>query len=726
MKKKGVVFLFVILTVFVLVSCATAPKYETFVSIKGADCPQAQFAADEIALSLEERGIGLSDVNPQWTIRFVLNSRILGEQCYHVEVLGRIIEITGGDERGLMYGGLEVAEQIRLCGIDGVKESSGEPYILMRGTKFNIPLDMRTPSYSDSGTSGQENIDDMWDIGYWHEYIDELARNRYNVITIWNLNPFPSMVKVPEYPDVALDDVWRANNYPDKAKGNATDMVRPEFYDDYTVVKKITIDEKIEFWREVMQYASDHGIDFYIYTWNIYTFGENGKYGITNDLDNETTIDYYRCSVRELVKTYPLLKGIGITAGENMGNDIGADFTEEWLYKTYGMGINDALADDPDREFTLLHRLHYADFNTLLDIWSGFEGNMDFSDKYSIAHMYSDPHPSFSTENFSTLPEGRKLYLEIRNDDMYNLKFGDVTYLRDYLSGMPGQDKLGGFFMGCDGYVTGRVATNLDKEVQNQLFIKKHWINFMMMGRLAYDINLSDSLFADILGEHFGIDGQLLLKILVNAGKTIPLCNRVVWFSGDSWYPEGNYSDPLTYGYYGVSNLMKNKQSFPDGNVLSISDSAVAKINGADTTGFITAFEIVEMLRSNAEKALELLADLKKEEASVINPHTSAEYRILLDDQEAMATLGLYYAEKYEGALMLRLYNDTADTTYQQAAVENARKALVYWDSYVSLFSKHYSDELLSRVGWMRISELRNNIEKEIETASKWKIRKIK
>ena len=726
MKKKGVVFLFVILTVFVLVSCATAPKYETFVSIKGADCPQAQFSADEIALSLEERGIGLSGVDPQWTIRFVLNSRILGEQCYHVEVLGRIIEITGGDERGLMYGGLEVAEQIRLHGIDGVKETSGEPYIILRGTKFNIPLDMRTPSYSDSGTSGQENIDDMWDMGFWHEYIDELARNRYNVITIWNLNPFPSMVKVPEYPDIALDDVWRANNYPDKAKGNATDMTRPEFYDDYTVVKKITIDEKIEFWREVMQYAADHGIDFYIYTWNIYTFGENGKYGITNDLDNETTIDYYRCSVRELVKTYPLLKGIGITAGENMGNDIGADFTEEWLYKTYGMGINDALADDPDREFTLLHRLHYADFNTLLDIWSGFEGKMDFSDKYSIAHMYSDPHPSFSTENFSTLPEGRKLYLEIRNDDMYNLKFGDVTYLREYLSGMPGQDKLGGFFMGCDGYVTGRVATNLDKEVQNQLFIKKHWINFMMMGRLAYDINLSDSLFADIVGEYFGVDGQLLLEILVKAGKTIPLCNRVVWFSGDSWYPEGNYSDPLTYGYYGVSNLMKNKQSFPDGNVLSISDSAVAKINGADTTGFITAFEIVEMLRSNAEKALELLADLKKEEASVINPHTSAEYRILLDDQEAMATLGLYYAEKYEGALMLRLYNDTADTTYQQAAVENARKALVYWDSYVSLFSKHYSDELLSRVGWMRISELRNNIEKEIETASKWKIRKIK
>ena len=39
---------------------------------------------------------------------------------------------------------------------------------------------------------------------------DAMARDRYNVLTLWNLHPFPSMVKVPEFPDVALDDVWRS------------------------------------------------------------------------------------------------------------------------------------------------------------------------------------------------------------------------------------------------------------------------------------------------------------------------------------------------------------------------------------------------------------------------------------------------------------------------------------------------------------------------------------
>jgi hypothetical protein len=36
-----------------------------------------------------------------------------------------------------------------------------------------------------------------------------MARHRYNVLSLWSLHPFPSLVKVPEFPDVALDDVWR-------------------------------------------------------------------------------------------------------------------------------------------------------------------------------------------------------------------------------------------------------------------------------------------------------------------------------------------------------------------------------------------------------------------------------------------------------------------------------------------------------------------------------------
>ena len=71
-----------------------------------------------------------------------------------------------------MYGGLELAEQIRTRGVDGVVDTDRNPYMPMRGTKFNIPLDLRNPSYSDMSDSAQQNIATVWDFEFWRAYLD--------------------------------------------------------------------------------------------------------------------------------------------------------------------------------------------------------------------------------------------------------------------------------------------------------------------------------------------------------------------------------------------------------------------------------------------------------------------------------------------------------------------------------------------------------------------------
>ena len=100
----------------------------------------------------------------------------------------------------------------------------------MRGTKFNIPLDLRTPSYTDMSDSAQQNIATVWDFEFWRAYLDQLARDRYNMVSLWNLHPFPSMVKVPEYPErraqrcVALEvDVRRGLLHPHHGHRDAGD-----------------------------------------------------------------------------------------------------------------------------------------------------------------------------------------------------------------------------------------------------------------------------------------------------------------------------------------------------------------------------------------------------------------------------------------------------------------------------------------------------------------------
>jgi len=131
-------------------------------------------------------------------------------QSYGLERNGNTWRVLGADAVGAMYGGLDVAEAIRTGALDVLKTGQHQPFIAQRGIKFNTPLDLRTPSYSDNSDASQANIPEMWSMDFWHAFLDEMSRARFNVLSLWSLHPFPSLVKVPEFPDVALDDVWRA------------------------------------------------------------------------------------------------------------------------------------------------------------------------------------------------------------------------------------------------------------------------------------------------------------------------------------------------------------------------------------------------------------------------------------------------------------------------------------------------------------------------------------
>ncbi|MDA1276835.1 MAG: hypothetical protein O2960_22690 [Verrucomicrobia bacterium] len=313
------------------------------VTFQPSDAGSLKFAAAEIELAAKDARQPVPNVT--------LSVSTGPAQSYRIERDGAEIRIIGGDATGAMYGGLDVAEAIRLGTLNRLKPGEHKPRMEHRGIKFNIPLDLRTPSYSDSADAAQANIPEMWEREFWTAFLDDLARHRYNVLSLWSLHPFPSLVKVPEFPEVALDDVWRTRaKLDDTFSFWGSDMVRPEMLADHEVVKQISIGEKIEFWRWVMQYAKDRGIDVYVFTWNAFTFGAEGKHGITNKLENDTTKRYFRASVREMVKAYPLLAGFGITAGEGMPHNMDPKEKEKWLWDTYGEGVRDALKEQPGRD----------------------------------------------------------------------------------------------------------------------------------------------------------------------------------------------------------------------------------------------------------------------------------------------------------------------------------------------------------------------------------------
>lgn len=568
----------------------------------------------------------------------------------------------GADATGAMYAGLSLAEVIAQDGIAGIEEADGRPYIGKRGLKMNIPLDARTPSYADCGDAAQENIAVMWDIEFWKDHLDQMARFRYNTLTLWNPHPFPSLVKVPEYPDVALDDVkvadinWR-EWFPRYAGGGGAHSVTTEILENLETVRKIPIQEKITFWREVMQYGHDRGIEFHFITWNIFSWAAEGKYGITNSIDSEAMADYLRKSVACLFETYPLLAGIGVTAGENM-KGLSPDQKEQWLWKTYGLGVMDAKKAFPDRPIRFIHRYWMSEIPEITKHFEGFDQDVqfNFSFKYARARLYAHTNPGFVDDILKSAPEGTKWWWNLRNDDIFYFRWGDPDYVREFIYNLPPAKQTEGFHMGSDGYIWGREFVSTEPDTPRQLEIEKHWYKFMLWGRLGYDPTLSNDFFEKAMQQRLpGKPTRKLQEVWARASKIIPAVNREHWHDWDfQWAVEACSGRKY---YHAITEACWQPGGGPAADEIQEHAETVLR-------------ELVELRQTDGDKT----------------------WRRTLGDIEAMAHLGNYYAEKIRAA--------DAKGQNPEQAIEHLSKALAHWKNYAEIGKRQYGSQLLSRAGW--------------------------
>ena len=634
-----------------------------------------------------------------------------------------VVWVLATDAVGAMYGGLDIAEYIRNKQLDRIKDTDQKPYIANRGIKFNLPLDLRTPSYSDVSDAFQQNIPVVWDMDFWKKQFDEMARNRYNVITLWTLNAFPSMVKVPEFPDISLDDVWRtkyrpARQYSDTGK----DFTDEKMMAEYEVIKRISINDKIKFWRQVMAYAKSRGIKTYLFTWNIFTHGINGKYGITESRDNTTTIKYFRAATKEFILTYPDLAGIGITAGENMesGNKNLKVGIEEWLWKAYGEGINDALTIQPKRDFKLVHRFHFTSMSPILEAFKDLKCTLQFSLKYSIAHMHSIVNPPFVLPGMPYFSENRQTWFTVRNDDYYAIRWGSEDYARAYIKSMPGvkENKVAGFYMGADGYCLGKDFLTKDGNAERQLIINKQWYSYMLYGRLAYNPELPSETFNNVLKRNYPeLDTELLQAGWNTASMIFPWATRQIWGDIDvKWWPEACYSSPISYkGFITVKDVVEI-EPVNGSNIKNISLWA-QEYNTGNHSGLISPIQVADSLEYYARMAEYYLKQLPQRKAG-----SFLQTDQLLGDIELFSLIGQYYSHKIRAAAYIALYNYYGMEKDKETALYLITKAQDYWMQYSTLYDSKYKAALYNRLGIVDVIALRENVRKDIDIVRNWKV----
>jgi len=597
----------------------------------------------------------------------------LGEQAYALRTTifpDKSYWVLGGDINGAMYGGLQIAENINFYGFTGSYNDEESPHLKNRGIKFNIPLDKESPTYfySTDGTSLREAIPHVWDMSFWTTWFDEMARHRYNVLSLWSPHPFTSMLNMEdEYPGIAIQGVTGFDE-------NGNDLP----------VNNMTIDEKVEFWQKVMKYGKDRGFGIYFCTWNIFLSTAKDKHGLTNSPSNKETRTYLRKCMKMFLDTYPDLAGFGITVGENMG-EINHKEKEEWAWDTYGMGIMEYAKANPNRKLVFIHRQHDGNLDDILEYFSPLTKlpnvRFDLSFKYSEAHAHTTVTPGrwHRTKMEEGLSRNNIMsWLTIRNDDFYFLHWADPRFVRDYINHFPEVDQfVNAFYIGSDGWVFTREFTNKNPYYQekNALSIQKTWYMQKLWGRISYNPNVSDDLFKNHLAFKYPeASSEKLFEAWSSASRAVQLANEQVsgdWDLDMDWWPEGWTGDCWkNNGRFFSVNETRGATPFKGSRLCSFSETA--QNNCGDK---ISAWSTID----NIEK----LAGISFTTLKEIQPGSDIELKLNLKNIEAMANLSMYNAFKFRSAIYLE--QDKKDE-----AKDAIGTAYCYWKKYTGIMDELY------------------------------------
>ncbi|MEJ7828907.1 MAG: glycoside hydrolase family 20 zincin-like fold domain-containing protein, partial [Segetibacter sp.] len=258
--------------------------------------PQAKYAAQLIEKSLLEHGYLLTGAETGYMINIAVDDKNLHSEAYSIIPDGKKITITGGNERGLIYGSLSVVEDLHNgIPLAKIKATSESPKLPFRAIKFNLPWD----AYREGHAMDLHN-ETCRDVNFWREFLDMMAENRFNALTLWNLHPFTFMIKPKNFPE--------ASPFTEKQMKEWKDL-----------------------YNNIFRMAGERGIDTYIVNWNIFVSPGFSK-AYNGAADSQKTRIHYgqgdtsnlikrytRECVTQVLEEYPNLSGIGFTLGEAMG-----------------------------------------------------------------------------------------------------------------------------------------------------------------------------------------------------------------------------------------------------------------------------------------------------------------------------------------------------------------------------------------------------------------------
>jgi hypothetical protein len=196
----------------------------------------------------------------------------------------------------------------------------------------------------------------------------------------------------------------------------------------------------------------------------------------------------------------------------------------------------------------------------------------------------------------------------------------------------------------------------------------------------------------------------------------MPLITRFFWGDIDlKWFPEACWSHRRSKGngFYTVRHFMEGS-TMPGANVLNIRDWR-SRLTARQPMTETTPLEIAAAIDGAAADAFAALEKLRAP------AQQDTELQKTVNDCEALAHLGRYYAAKIRGACALALFDASSDAHENTAALRHLGDALAHWKAYAAIRDAHYIPALYNRLGFVDITALTEKAAADLTLARDWK-----
>lgn len=702
-----------------LLACAVALHAAEEITISAPDSPMLSYALDKLDAALKQQAAILKrtphpspdpvpgiNVNVDPTLEMEI-----GKEGFRRVRSTKGLRITGACDRGAMYGVLDMADQIRMGKPwKEIEERTVKPRHEFRAIKFNLPWSAYRTS-----PALEQHQETCKDLQYWETFLDMMAENRFNVLTLWSMHPYTYMI--------------RPKNFPEACPFNDAEMV-----------------EWKNLWSRIFGMAKERGIDTYLLNWNIFVSPEFSRahsvapwsvkmshIGKESD-SSELVIRYTRELVTQVLDEYPDLTGLGITLGERMGG-MTPDQRRAWLDHTFFAGIADAkrpakfiyrapLSANTGSGGTTNEENDRRSRAQIESLGENITGPVYVEFKHNWSHAHSSPDlfmvhgGPLSDAYWNPPPTRHKVVWTMRNEDMFILRWGQPDFVREFIQRQVGKDYVGGVIIGSECYIP--ALDYITKEGSHKTWrwaFQRQWLFYAVWGNLLYDPTTPDARFEVMFDARFGKGtGQNLLAAWKLASR-IPLhfasFHRGTW--DGSLYTEGfsswNDKDNGTLTFIGIDEFIKHPV-LDTKRYVNIAD--FVKSDGLAEPGKLSPLSLATRLDLDGAEAFRLVAEIRAK----TDPSPTLECE--LTDIEAWCAYGSYFAEKLRAGVALATARAKNDVNQQVIAIAAMEKALVHWQRLAELGEKYNGLPILSSskqpFSW---SSLRPSVELDLEISRK-------